>query len=54
VPYSALAFGTLVVVWFVRRYRQPAPVPQIAVPAQSDQALGKYREQIERDLAHLD
>ncbi|PYT33336.1 MAG: hypothetical protein DMG58_07780 [Acidobacteria bacterium] len=54
VPYSALAFGTLVVVWFVRRYRQPAPVPQIEVPAQPDEALGKYREQIERDLAHLD
>ena len=54
VPYSALAFGTLVVVWFVRRYRQPAPVPQIGVPAQPDEALGKYHEQIERDLAHLD
>lgn len=54
VPYSALAFGTLVVVWFVRRYRHPATVPEIEVPAQTDPTLGKYRDQIEQDMAHLD
>ncbi|HUI76336.1 MAG TPA: hypothetical protein VLY24_00435, partial [Bryobacteraceae bacterium] len=52
VPYSALALGTLVVVWFVRRYRRIAPAAE--APAQEDEALGRYREQIEHDLAHLD
>jgi len=52
VPYSALALGTLVVVWFVRRYRRTAPAAE--APAQEDAALGRYREQIEHDLAHLD
>src|SRR5579864_1462708 len=52
VPYSALALGTLVVVWFVRRYSHGAPAEQ--TPAPDDAALGRYREQIEQDLAHLD
>jgi cytochrome c-type biogenesis protein CcmH/NrfF len=52
VPYSALALGTLVVVWFVRRYRHPAQAAETPVP--DDPALGRYREQIEHDLAHLD
>jgi cytochrome c-type biogenesis protein CcmH/NrfF len=56
VPYTALVLGVLVVVWFVRRYRQTAPAPSLEVvaPAPSDEALGKYRDQIEHDLAHLD
>jgi hypothetical protein len=52
VPYSALALGTLLVVWFVRRYRHAAPAAE--TPAPDDAALGRYREQIEQDLAHLD
>lgn len=52
VPYSALALGTLVVVWFVRRYRRPAQAAD--APAPDDAALGRYREQIDHDLAHLD
>jgi len=52
VPYSALALGTLVVVWFVRRYRHPEQAAETPVP--DDPALGRYREQIEHDLAHLD
>lgn len=52
VPYSALALGVLVVVWFVRRYHRPAQVME--APAQTDEALGRYRDQIEQDLAHLD
>ena len=54
VPYSALAAGILVIVWFVRRYYQPpasAPVPANGVP---QEALDRYRDQIERDMAHLD
>ena len=52
VPYSALALGTLVVVWFVRRYHRPAQAAE--APAQTDETLGRYRDQIEQDLAHLD
>jgi cytochrome c-type biogenesis protein CcmH/NrfF len=52
VPYGALALGTLVVVWFVRRYHHAEPAAEI--PALDDAALGRYREQIEHDLAHLD
>jgi cytochrome c-type biogenesis protein CcmH/NrfF len=53
VPYLALALGVLVIVWFVRRYRQPA-VAAVQAPSAADGTLGKYREQIEQDLAHLD
>jgi len=52
VPYSALALGTLVVVWFVRRYHRPAQAAE--APSQTDETLGRYRDQIEQDLAHLD
>ena len=52
VPYSALALGTLAVVWFVRRYRRPAAAaPAATLP---DEALNRYREQIEQDVARLD
>lgn len=53
VPYSTLALGVLVIVWFVRRYYHAAPAAAEA-PPQTDEALGRYREQIEQDLAHLD
>jgi cytochrome c-type biogenesis protein CcmH/NrfF len=52
VPYAALAFGTLVLVWFVRRYRQPVAAAPAA--AQPDEALNRYREQIEQDVARLE
>ncbi len=53
IPYSALAIGVLVIVWFVRRYYKPAT----AAPQASSlppEALDRYREQIEQDMAHLD
>jgi cytochrome c-type biogenesis protein CcmH/NrfF len=52
VPYGTLALGILVIVWFVRRYYHPTPPAD--APAPTDDALGRYREQIEQDLAHLD
>jgi cytochrome c-type biogenesis protein CcmH/NrfF len=52
VPYAALAMGVLVIVWFVRRYHH-APLA-VETPAVPEEALGKYRDQIEQDLAHLD
>jgi cytochrome c-type biogenesis protein CcmH/NrfF len=56
IPYSALALGVLVIVWFVRRYHRPAAAAPATAqpPAQTDDALRRYREQIEQDLAHLD
>jgi cytochrome c-type biogenesis protein CcmH/NrfF len=53
VPYIALALGGVVVVWFVRRSARPQPVTA-GGPVLDERALGKYREQIEKDLAHLD
>ena len=60
VPYGTLAIGILVVVWFVRRYYHPVPVGAVPTatpgtrPAPANDPLGKYRDQIEHDLAHLD
>jgi len=53
IPYSALAIGVLVIVWFVRRYHHPPPLAGAAAEV-PDAALGRYRDQIEHDLAHLD
>ena len=59
VPYGTLFIGILVVIWFVRRYYHPAAEPEAAsaagsAPAPANDALSKYRDQIEQDLAHLD
>ncbi len=57
VPYGTLMIGVLVVIWFVRRYYHPAAAPAQAAAAGAaagDDALGKYKDQIEQDLAHLD
>jgi cytochrome c-type biogenesis protein CcmH/NrfF len=60
VPYGTLAIGILVVLWFVRRYYHPVPAGGVAAaapgtgPGQAGDPLGKYRDQIEQDLAHLD
>jgi cytochrome c-type biogenesis protein CcmH/NrfF len=49
--YSALVIGLLLVVWFIRKYRKPAAVPE--APAE-DELVARYREQIEKDIAKLD
>jgi cytochrome c-type biogenesis protein CcmH/NrfF len=58
VPYLLIAPGLALIWWFIRRYRKPHPIPEIgsggAEPAPDDPELTKYREQIERDLAHLE
>jgi cytochrome c-type biogenesis protein CcmH/NrfF len=53
VPYGTLLLGIVVMLWFVRRYthRPAAPGGGTAPP---DETLGKYRDQIEHDLAHLE
>ena len=53
VPYLLIAPGLALIWWFVRRYRKPRPLPEIG-PVPDDTELDKYREQIEKDLAHLE
>lgn len=53
VPYLLIAPGLGLIWWFVRRYRRPRPLLEIA-PAPDDADLAKYNEQIEKDLAHLE
>jgi cytochrome c-type biogenesis protein CcmH/NrfF len=53
IPYIALLLGGLVVVWFVRRSSRLQAAPASGPPlSQAD--LGKYRDEIEKDLAQLD
>jgi len=53
VPYLLIAPGLALILWFVRRYRKPRPLAEIG-PLPDDRELDKYREQIEKDLAHLE
>ena len=52
VPYGTLVLGVLVIVWFVRRYHRPAAAA--GGQTQADEALGRYHDQIEQDLTHLE
>lgn len=56
VPYGTLMIGVLVVIWFVRRYYHPAAAPAqaAAAAASGEDTLGKYKDQIEQDMAHLE
>jgi len=53
VPYLLIIPGLAVIWLFVRRYRRPRPIPELG-PAVDESELAKYREQIEKDLAHLE
>jgi len=48
VPYLALAFGTVVVIWFVRRSRRLKPALVV------DARLARYNDQIEQELQNLE
>jgi cytochrome c-type biogenesis protein CcmH/NrfF len=52
VPYILLAPGLALIFWFIRRYRKPRPVPDVVT--MEDANLARYREQIEKNLAHLE
>jgi cytochrome c-type biogenesis protein CcmH/NrfF len=54
VPYASIGFG-LVIIWlFIRKYRKPAPLPEIGPLEIDDPDLAKYKDQIEKDLAKLE
>jgi cytochrome c-type biogenesis protein CcmH len=48
-PPLAVAFGLGVIYLYIRRFRKPAPAPEI-----DTDSLDRYHEQIEKDLAKLD
>jgi cytochrome c-type biogenesis protein CcmH/NrfF len=49
-PFAVIALGLAVIWWFVRRL---SAKPQ-TVPPVDEKTLGRYHEQIEKDLAQLD
>jgi cytochrome c-type biogenesis protein CcmH/NrfF len=53
IPYLLIAPGLALIWWFVRRYRKPRPIPEVG-PAPDDAELARYRDEIEKDLAHLE
>ncbi len=54
VPYAGVGLG-LVAIWlFIRKYRKPAPAPEIGTMEIDDPELEKYKDQIEKDLANLE
>jgi cytochrome c-type biogenesis protein CcmH/NrfF len=58
VPYASVAFGLVVILLFIRKYK-PKPMENLGVDLgvvveAEDPALAKYKEQIEKDTANLD
>ncbi|MGA2737125.1 MAG: cytochrome c-type biogenesis protein CcmH [Bryobacteraceae bacterium] len=53
IPYLLIAPGLALIWWFIRRYRKPRPAAEIGPPP-DDSELARYREEIEKDLAHLE
>jgi len=53
IPYLLIAPGLALIWWFVRRYRKPRPIAEIGPPP-DDAELAKYRDQNEKELAHLE
>jgi cytochrome c-type biogenesis protein CcmH len=49
-PFLALAFGGFAIGLYIRRFRKPLPAPAMAGP----DPLGRFRDEIEKDLAKLD
>ena len=48
--YSGVGVGLLLIFWFYRRYRRPAPVAETVDPA----VLDRYHDQIEKETAKLE
>jgi len=58
VPYASVLLGLAMIGLFLKRYRKPPALPEIAAGAEGapldDPALEKYKDQIEKDLAKLE
>jgi cytochrome c-type biogenesis protein CcmH/NrfF len=51
VPYASVLLGLAMIWLFVKRYRKPGPLAEIGP---EPEALEKYKDQIEKDLAKLE
>jgi cytochrome c-type biogenesis protein CcmH/NrfF len=54
IPYLGVVAGLGLIWWFIRKYRKPAPLPELGPIELDDPALAKYKDQIEKDLANLE
>jgi cytochrome c-type biogenesis protein CcmH len=54
IPYLGVAAGLAFIWLFIRKYRKPAPLPELGPIELDDPALAKYKDQIEKDLANLE
>jgi cytochrome c-type biogenesis protein CcmH/NrfF len=55
IPYLAAALGLGAIFLYLRTaYKKPAPVATSGVVADDDPELARYKEQIEKDTAHLE
>jgi len=54
VPYISIAFGLAVIWAFVKKYRKPRAMTDLAPMEIDDPALEKYKEQIEEDLKKIE
>jgi cytochrome c-type biogenesis protein CcmH/NrfF len=54
IPYAAALLGLCAIWWFIKKYRKPAPLAELAPIELDDPALAKYKDQIEKDLAGLE
>ncbi|HYL38954.1 MAG TPA: hypothetical protein VEV17_23765 [Bryobacteraceae bacterium] len=50
--YAAAVFGLILVLVVIRRYSRPSPA--VAGAAQDDEMLGRYHDQIEKEVDKLD
>jgi hypothetical protein len=51
-PYIFIALGLVAIAWFVKRYGARRATP--GGPQLDDEALRRYQEQIEKDVAKLE
>jgi cytochrome c-type biogenesis protein CcmH len=54
VPYASVGLGLVIIWMFIKKYRKPAPIPEIGPMELDDPALEKYKDQIEKDLANME
>jgi cytochrome c-type biogenesis protein CcmH/NrfF len=54
VPYAIVGLGLMGIWWFLVKFREPQPLPELGPMQLDDPALEKYKDQIERDLANFE
>ena len=54
VPYAIVGLGLMGIWWFLVKFREPQPLPELGPMQLDDPALEKYKDQIEKDLANFE